>query len=35
MRILETMKDAGVILEWPPETVALQIALAGIKLPVL
>lgn len=31
VNITETMKNAGIILEWPPETVTYQIALAGIK----
>jgi predicted metal-binding protein len=31
VNVTETMKKAGLILEWPPETVAFQIALAGIK----
>jgi predicted metal-binding protein len=30
VNITETMKDAGIILEWPPENVTYQIALAGI-----
>lgn len=31
VNITETMKNVGIILEWPPETIAYQIALAGIK----
>lgn len=34
VNITETMAHAGVVLEWPPENVTYQIALAGIKLPV-
>jgi predicted metal-binding protein len=32
VNITETMKKAGIILEWPPETVTYQIALAGIRI---
>lgn len=31
VNITATMKNAGVILEWPPESVAYQIALAAIR----
>lgn len=31
VNITETMKSAGVILEWPPQNVTYQIALAGIR----
>ncbi|KUO63623.1 MAG: hypothetical protein APF84_17375 [Gracilibacter sp. BRH_c7a] len=34
VNITETMACAGVFLEWPPENVTYQIALAGIRLPV-
>lgn len=31
INITETMKNAGIILEWPPENAAYQIALAGMR----
>jgi predicted metal-binding protein len=31
VNITETLKNVSVILEWPPETVTYQVALAGIK----
>lgn len=31
VNLTETMKNAGIILEWPPVNVTYQIALAGIK----
>lgn len=31
VNVTETMKQAGVLLEWPPETVTYQIAFAAIK----
>lgn len=31
VNITETLKNVGIILEWPPETVAYQVALAAIK----
>jgi predicted metal-binding protein len=30
VNITDTMKNAGIILEWPPENITYQIALAGI-----
>ena len=30
VNITDTMKNVGIILEWPPENVTYQIALAGI-----
>lgn len=32
VNVTETMKNAGVILEWPPANIAYQIALAGVRL---
>lgn len=32
VNVTETMKNAGVILEWPPENVVYQIALVGVHL---
>lgn len=31
VNITATLADVGIILEWPPETVAYQVALAGIR----
>jgi len=33
INITATMAQAGIMLEWPPESVTYQIALAGIRLP--
>ena len=32
VNITETMKNAGIILEWPPVNYTYQVALAGIPL---
>ena len=32
VNVTETMKNAGIILEWPPETVTYQIVIAGSRL---
>jgi hypothetical protein len=31
VNLTETMKNVGIILEWPPEKLAYQIVLSGIK----
>jgi len=31
VNLTETMKNAGIVLEWPPENMAYQIVLGGIK----
>ena len=32
VNVTETMKNVGIILEWPPETVTYQIVIAGSRL---
>jgi hypothetical protein len=32
VNVTETMKNAGVVLEWPPENIVIKVAFIGISL---